>query len=130
MGQTKANAEASDYSSGDFYGGKRQHRFSAKVFDAFTSHRPFEFMTSRCVNLYDHISTKSVDELFLSSLTSVANGGAYFFIDAIPLHTVFLLFLWLVYNAMRSRWNMARSGRVETVAATTPLMSRPWMPSI
>ena len=83
MGQTTAIAEASDYSSGDFYGGKLQHRFGAKVFDAFTSHRPFEFMTSRCVNLYDHTSTKSDDELFFSALTSLANGGAYFFIDAI-----------------------------------------------
>jgi len=53
------------------------------VFDAFSSHRPFEFMTSRCVNLHDHTSTKSDDELFFSALTSLANGGAYFFIDAI-----------------------------------------------
>ena len=83
MGQSTAIAEASDYSSGDFYGGKLQHRFGAKVFDAFTSHRPFEFMTSRCVNLYDHTSTKSDDELFFSALTSLASGGAYFFIDAI-----------------------------------------------
>ncbi|MBR4676283.1 MAG: beta-galactosidase trimerization domain-containing protein [Victivallales bacterium] len=83
MGQSTAIAEASDYSSGDFYGGKLQHRFGAKVFDAFSSHRPFEFMTSRCVNLYDHTSTKSDDELFFSALTSLANGGAYFFIDAI-----------------------------------------------
>ena len=83
MGQSTAIAEASDYSSGDFYGGKLQHRFGAKVFDAFTSRRPFEFMTSRCVNLHDHTSTKSDDELFLSALTTLANGGAYFFIDAI-----------------------------------------------
>lgn len=40
-------------------------------------------MTSRCVTLYDHTSVKSDDELFLHALTTLANGGAYFFIDAI-----------------------------------------------
>ncbi|MBR4220145.1 MAG: beta-galactosidase trimerization domain-containing protein, partial [Victivallales bacterium] len=105
MGQTTAIAEASDYSSGDFYGGKLQHRFGAKVFDAFTSHRPFEFMTSRCVNLYDHTSTKSDDELFFSALTSLANGGAYFFIDAInpdgTLHELFYRRLQAINEKLR-----------------------------
>ena len=40
-------------------------------------------MTSRCVNLQDHTSSKSDEELYLSALTTLANGGAYFFIDAI-----------------------------------------------
>ncbi len=83
LGQSTGIAQASDYASGDFYGEKLQQRFATKVFDAFTSNPPFEFMTSRCVNLYDHTSTKSDDELFFSALTSLANGGAYFFIDAI-----------------------------------------------
>ena len=83
LGQSMGIAEASDYASGDFYGGKLQHRFGAKLFDALTTHRPFEFMTSRCVNLRDHTSTKSDNELFFSALTTLANGGAYFFIDAI-----------------------------------------------
>ena len=83
LGQSRAVAEASDYASGDFYGGKRQQRFGLKVFDSFTTKRPVEFMTSRCVTLYDHTSTKSDEELFLHALTTLANGGAYFFIDAI-----------------------------------------------
>ena len=83
LGQSSGIAAASDYASGDFYGGSLQQRFAVKVFDAYTRNRPFEFMTSRCVSLRDHTSTKSDDELFLSALTTFANGGASFFIDAI-----------------------------------------------
>ena len=73
----------SDYASGDFYGGTHQHRLGTKVMSAFSTNIPFEFMTSRCVNLYDHTSTKSEDGLFCSAATILANGGAYLFIDAI-----------------------------------------------
>lgn len=73
----------SDYASGDFYGGKLQQRLGTKVFDALTTKRPFEFMTSRCVNLYDHTTMKPASELLASAATTLANGGAYFFIDAI-----------------------------------------------
>lgn len=83
LGQSAGIAAASDYASGDFYGGKKQQRFAVKAFDAFSRTRPFEFMTSRCVSLADHTSSKSDDELYLHALTTLANGGAYFFIDAI-----------------------------------------------
>lgn len=83
LGQSSGIAAASDYGSGDFYGGRAQHRLGAKLLDAYTAHPPFEFMTSRCVNLNDHTSTRSEEELFLHAATTLANGGAYFFIDAI-----------------------------------------------
>ncbi len=83
LGQSDGIAEASDYASGDFYGAKLQQRLAVKVFDSYSIQHPFEFMTSRCVNLRDHTSTKCDEELFLSALTTLANGGAYFFIDAI-----------------------------------------------
>ena len=83
LGQSSGIAEASDYASGDFYGSKLQQRFATKVFDAYTRVPPFEFMTSRCVDLHDHTTGKSEEELFLSALTTLANGGAYCFIDAI-----------------------------------------------
>ncbi len=76
-------AQACDYTSGDFYGGIHQQRLGTKVMAAFSKIMPYEFMTSRCVNLYDHTSTKSEIELLGSSATTLANGGAYFFIDAI-----------------------------------------------
>ncbi len=83
LGQSGGIAAASDYASGDFYGGKTQQRFAVKAFAAYTRIPPFEFMTSRCVSLNDHTSAKSDEELFLSALTTLANGGAYLFIDAI-----------------------------------------------
>lgn len=83
MGHSSAIAAACDYASGDFYGGKRQQRLGTKVFAAYSKHQPYEFMTSRCNRLRDHTSTKSADELFIHALTTLANAGAYFFIDAI-----------------------------------------------
>ncbi len=83
LGQSDGIAAASDHASGDFYGSKLQQRFAVKAFDSFSRKPPFEFMTSRCVDLHDHTTTKSPEEMFLSALTTLANGGAYFFIDAI-----------------------------------------------
>ncbi len=83
LGQSTGIAEASDYVTGDFYGGKQQQRLALKLFDAYSTHKPSEFMTSRCVTLKDHTSTKSDDELYLHALTTLANGSAYFFIDAL-----------------------------------------------
>ena len=83
LGQSSGIAAASDYASGDFYGGKLQQRLGAKVFAAYSKHQPYEFMTSRCVSLSDHTSTKSDEELYIHALTTLANAGAFFFIDAI-----------------------------------------------
>lgn len=83
LGQCSGTALASDYASGDFYGGKEQQRIGTKIFAAYSKHQPYEFMTSRCVDLHDHTSTKSDDELFLHAVTTLANGGAFLFIDAI-----------------------------------------------
>ncbi|MBR7118665.1 MAG: beta-galactosidase trimerization domain-containing protein [Lentisphaeria bacterium] len=83
LGQSSGIAAAADYASGDFYGGKLQQRLGCKVFAAYSKHQPYEFMTSRCVNLQDHTSTKSPDELYIHALTTLANAGAFFFIDAI-----------------------------------------------
>jgi hypothetical protein len=82
-GQTHALSQASDVPSGDFYGGKHQQRLGTKVLAAFRKELPYEFMTSRCVNLYDHTSTKSDTELLCSCATTLANAGKYMLIDAI-----------------------------------------------
>ena len=83
LGQSSGIAAASDYASGDFYGGKYQQRLGVKIFSAYSRQQPCEFMTSRCVDLHDHTSTKSEEELFLHSASTLANGGAFLFIDAI-----------------------------------------------
>lgn len=82
-GQMPGIAGACDYTSGDFYGGKYQHILGAKILSAATRRQPYEYMTSRCVNLNDHTSMKSEAELRCEAATTLANGGAYFFIDAI-----------------------------------------------
>ena len=82
-GQTGMMMQSSDYASGDFYGDREQQRMGVKMFDAYTVNAPYEYMTSRCVNLHDHTSTKSDDELLVHALTTLTSGGAYFFIDAI-----------------------------------------------
>lgn len=76
-------AAACDYASGDFYGGKYQHILGAKVLAGLSRSQPYEFMTSRCVNLRDHTSMKSAAELTAEAAVTLANAGAYFFIDAI-----------------------------------------------
>lgn len=83
LGQSVEMAEASDFMAGDFYGGQHQHCLAAKLFAALSPRAPFEFMTSRCVNLYDHTSTKSEQELAVQAALSLAHGGAYTFGDAI-----------------------------------------------
>lgn len=83
LGQTPGIADACDYTSGDFYGGKYQHVLGAKILSASSKRQPFEYMTSRSVNLNDHTSLKSEAELCCEAATTIASGGAYFFIDAI-----------------------------------------------
>lgn len=82
-GQTSHLAEANDIPSGDFYGGRWQQRFGTKLLAAFERELPFEYMTSRCVTLYDHTSTKSDAEMARSYATTLANGGTHLLIDAI-----------------------------------------------
>ncbi|MBN2452081.1 MAG: alpha-L-fucosidase [Lentisphaeria bacterium] len=82
-GYTLAIADACDYTSGDFYGGKVQHILGTKVLAGASKRLPFEFMTSRCVNLRDHTSMKAEAELECEAACTLASGGAFFFIDAI-----------------------------------------------
>ncbi len=83
FGQTPGIANACDYASGDFYGGKYQHILGAKILSAASAKQPFEYMTSRCIDLTDHTSMKSEAMLRCEAATTLASGGAYFFIDAI-----------------------------------------------
>ena len=83
LSYTLGIAAACDYTSGDFYGGKYQHILGAKVLAAISKNMPYEFMTSRCVNLRDHTSMKSEADLTAEASVTLANAGAFFFIDAI-----------------------------------------------
>ena len=74
-GQSPAIAAACDYTSGDFYGGRDQQSLGTKVLAAFSRNVPYEFMTSRCVDLHDHTSMKSEEELFAHVSMTLANAG-------------------------------------------------------
>lgn len=83
FGVTSEIAKASDYCGGDFYGGSLQESFICKLYYNLTNNQPFEFMTSRCINLRDHTTTKSKELLEAQAYSSLANSGAFLFIDAI-----------------------------------------------
>jgi len=89
FGVTQAIADASDYCGGDFYGGALQESFICKLYYNLTKNQPFEFMTSRCTNLADHTTTKPKELLEAQTFSTLANGGAFLFIDAIdPIGTM------------------------------------------
>ncbi|MGD0733473.1 MAG: alpha-L-fucosidase [Terracidiphilus sp.] len=75
--------EASDFCSGDFYGGATEYSLVCKAYDGLTRTRPFEFMTSRTVGLGDFETTNPFGQLLLESLIPTAHSGACLFIDAI-----------------------------------------------
>ncbi len=82
-GLTNAFFQETDYVSGDFNGTPLEQTFTCKVFYHLSENKPFEYMTSRCINLKDHTTMKSKDLMRAKMFSTVANGGAFLFIDAI-----------------------------------------------
>jgi len=78
-----ALTEHCDYASGDFYGPPIQQSVVCKIFEAISKRKPFEFMTSRCVNLWDHVTTKDETEMAMQAFLAPAHAAAFMFIDAI-----------------------------------------------
>ena len=74
--------EASDFCSGDFYGGATEFSLVCKAYDGLTRTQPFEFMTSRTIGLGDFETTKPFGQLLLESSIPAAHSGACLFIDA------------------------------------------------
>ena len=72
-----------DYASGDFYGSALQQTFVCKAFYHLTENRPFEYMTSRCLDLTEHTTTKTKERVRAQAFSAILNGGAFLFIDAI-----------------------------------------------
>jgi len=106
LGVTSEISEASDYCGGDFYGGLLQESFICKLYYNLTDNQPFEFMTSRCINLRDHTTTKSKELLEAQVYSALSNGGAFLFIDAIdPIGTLNKK----VYETMGNIYNTVRT---------------------
>jgi len=83
LGMPFSLTEHCDYTSGDFYGPPAQQSFVCKIFEALSIRKPFEFMTSRCLNLRDHVTMKNAVQMEMQAFLAPAHGGAFMFIDAI-----------------------------------------------
>lgn len=75
--------KASDFCSGDFYGGATEFSLVCKAYDGLTRTRPFEFMTSRTIGLGDFETTKPFAQMLLESSVPAIHSGACLFIDAL-----------------------------------------------
>jgi hypothetical protein len=88
-GLSEAFFREMDYVSGDFYGDALHQSFTCKVLYGLSERQRFEFMTSRCLDLSQHTTTKPRDLLRAHVYSALANNGAFLFIDAIdPLGTM------------------------------------------
>ena len=83
MGMPFSLADHCDYTSGDFYGPAAQQSLVCKLFESFSQNKPFEFHTSRCVDLWDHVTMKSETRMETQASLAPAHASAFMFIDAI-----------------------------------------------
>lgn len=89
IAQPLAAARHDDFVAGDLYGDRVEQLVVSKLSLHLTETRPAEFMTSRCVNLRDHVRLKSEAQMQLQALAATAMSSAFLFIDAIdPAGTV------------------------------------------
>jgi len=78
-----------DFMQADFYGDEMQAMFVNKFLYNITPNPMFGYETSSNLSLQDHTSLKSRDLLKSKLCVSMANGGAFVFIDAIdPVGTI------------------------------------------
>ncbi|MBR0513692.1 MAG: alpha-L-fucosidase [Clostridia bacterium] len=83
-GVTEKQAMASDFCSGDYYGGFLQQSFINKYYRNVSRHLPFCYHTGRCdPELAFHTTTKSGEQLVLHAATALLHGGAFLLVDAI-----------------------------------------------
>jgi hypothetical protein len=75
--------DASDFASGDFYGGPTEYSLVCKAYHGLTRMRPFEFWTSRTTNLFDFETTKTSLELLTSASVATLHSAAYIMTDSI-----------------------------------------------
>ena len=82
-GVTLEQRAASDFCSGDFYGGAAQFSLVCKTYYSLSPNRPFEFMTSRTQSLNDFETTKPLEIMLTDAMIPTIHSGAYLVIDAI-----------------------------------------------
>jgi hypothetical protein len=77
------SAEYSDFLGADFYGDPTEQLFVVKLMANLSRNRPPEFMTSRCVNLKDHVHLKQFEIMEMQAFAATLYSAAFLFIDAI-----------------------------------------------
>ena len=83
LGVTERMARQNDFLQGDFYGDSLQGSFVRKLFHNLSEGLPYGFETTSCVDLTNHTAMKSAALLKNKVCASMADGGAFVFIDAI-----------------------------------------------
>lgn len=83
LGVSLEQNDASDFCAGDFYGGAAQFSIVCKAYLGLTRNRPFEFQTSRTLNLNDFETTKPFQQLALESMIPMIHSSACMLIDAL-----------------------------------------------
>ena len=102
FGVTEKLALQNDFLQGDFYGDALQGSFARKLFHNLSENLPFGFETSFCVDIGNHTAKKPKELLEAKTYASLADGGAFVFIDAIdPVGTLNPS----VYQCMREIFN-------------------------
>lgn len=82
-GVSETLAAQNDFLQGDFYGDDLQGSFVRKMFYNLSENLPYGFETSVMVSIPNHTAKKPVDLLKAKAYASLADGGAFIFIDAI-----------------------------------------------
>ena len=76
-------AMMSDYLAADIYGTPLTSSIICKAMANMSANKPFEYMTSRCVDLTHHTINRSKAEMKFQIYGAIANNAAFTFIDAI-----------------------------------------------
>lgn len=74
--------EASDWCCGDFYGGAAQFSLVCKFYCGISRTRPFEFATSRTLDLHDFETTKPLESMIVEAMIPTLHSAACLLIDA------------------------------------------------
>lgn len=83
FGMSTALGEHNEFLGGDFYGDMDEQFLISRYMLNLSKTRPVEFMTSRCVHLTDHVSTKPLAQLQTQAFAALASSAAFRLIDAI-----------------------------------------------
>jgi hypothetical protein len=67
----------------DFYGDRVEQLLACKTMLNLSENRPIEFMTSRCLTVFNHVTMKPEAELAMQAYAAMLFSAAFLFIDAV-----------------------------------------------